>query len=99
MDRILALGSSTDRRPGMGGGRSMFSWVGSREEGGGRLGAYLVDDVLVHVQIVVLLVDKVEVVVVLVVVIVVEVVCNICHCAGDKNSCSLFSSDNVWNLC
>ena len=48
------------------------------------MGSYLVDDVLVHVQIVVLLVDKVEVVVVLVVVIVVEVVCNICHCAGDK---------------
>jgi hypothetical protein len=39
----------------------------------------LVDDVLIHVEIVVLLVDIVEVVVVLIVVVVVQVVCNVRH--------------------
>ena len=39
----------------------------------------LVDNVLVHVEIVVLLVNIVEVIVILIVVIVVEIVSNICH--------------------
>ena len=76
----------------------MFSWSGGREEDKGRRGSYLVDDVLVHVQIIVLLVDKVEVVVVLIVVVIVEVIRNICHCAGDKSH-DQCSQQNMFGNC
>ncbi len=46
----------------------------------------LVDDVLVHVEVVVLLMDVVEVVVVLVVVVVVQVVGNVGHDAATSGS-------------